>query len=211
MIVGLSFETMNTIAKDKHEALASVAASVFLQRGIEEATIKEIATRLGVGEATIYRHYKTKTRLAILAANYLQQEIMASYFNDIVVGTGICGLRAFYNVFVSVYENNPEYYRFLDQFDVFVASSESNEKFAYEEGLDRFKDIYLSLYKKGLEDGTVNEIEDIESFYFATTHATLSLCKKLASQSVIAQDLVIDKAKELKVFVETVLYRLERR
>ncbi len=202
---------MNTIDQNKHEALAGVAASVFLSRGIEEATIKEIATKLGVGEATLYRHYKNKAQLAILAANYLQKDVLAAYFMQDHAGNGFHEICAFYNVFQFVFDRKPEYYRFLDQFDIFIANYPDDDKDSYEVGLDRFKDIYLGLYKKGVEDGTINPLDDIESFYYATTHATLSLCKKLASQSVVSQDLRIDKSNELKVFIETVLYRLEKK
>ncbi len=202
---------MNTISKDKHELLPATAARVFLARGIEEATIREIATELGVGEATLYRHYKTKAQLSILAAGYLQEEIMSSYFPQGSALHGMEGLKAFYGIFFQVFENHPEYYRFLDEFDVFIASYPEGDKVSYEAGLDRFKDIYLSFYKEGVQDGAVHEIDDIEAFYFASTHAMLSLCKKLASQSVISQDSRIDKVHELKVFIEMVLYRLEKK
>ncbi len=202
---------MNVISKQRVDALASVAAGVFLSRGIEEATIKEIATKSGIGEATLYRRYKTKAQLAILAAGYLQKDVLASYFAQDVEGSGFEGLKAFYNVFKEVYENRPEYYRFLDEFDVFVASYPNEAKSGYETGIDQFKSIYLSLYEKGLQDGSIRALEDPESFYFATTHATLSLCKKLSSQSVLAQDYRIDKSKELSVFIETVLYRLDNK
>lgn len=202
---------MNAISKDKKDAIAANAASVFITRGIEEATIREIAAKSGVGEATLYRHYKTKVQLALLAAEYLQKEIFSSYFLSPFEGTGLDGLKAFYSVFASVYATHPEYYRFLDQFDVFLSKSKDGDKANYESNLNRFEDLYLSFYKKGLEDGTVDELEDVTSFYFASTHATLSLCKKLASQNVVGQDLRIDKSKELKVFIETILYRLEKK
>ena len=201
---------MNVISKDKHLSLPAVAAKVFLARGIEEATIKEIASELGVGEATIYRHYKTKAQLSILAAGYLQEEIMSSYFPQGSTLHGMDGLQAFYDLFFQVFENHPQYYRFLDEFDVFIANYPEGDKVTYEAGLDRFKDIYFSFYKEGVQDGTVYEIDDIETFYFASTHALLSLCKKLASQSVISQDSRIDKVHELKVFIEMVLYRLDK-
>ncbi len=201
---------MNAIAESKHQAIAGVAASVFLSKGIEEATIKEIAVKVGIGEATIYRHYKTKAQLAILAADYLQQTIFAEYFASPMRNTGFASMQAFYGVFSKVFENHPEYYRFLDEFDIFISNEAQGDKYNYEAGLNRFKDIYISLYKQGLQDGTVNEIEDIDVFYFASTHATLSLCKKLADKSVLSQDLSIDKSKELKVFIETVLYRLKK-
>ena len=200
---------MNVISQEKVEALASVAAGVFLSRGIEEATIKEIATKSGIGEATLYRRYKTKAQLAILAAGYLQKEVLASYFSQDVLGNGFEGLKAFYNVFRQVYEAHPDYYRFLDEFDIFITAYPEEAKSGYETGIDQFKNIYLAFYENGVKDGSVRALEDPESFYFATTHATLSLCKKLSSQSVIAQDYRIDKSKELSVFIETILYRLD--
>ncbi len=202
---------MNTISPEKHDALAGVAAKVFLTRGIEEATIKEIARELGVGEATLYRHYKNKAQLALLAANYLQEEVMASYFKKDLSGSGFDGLKAFYDVFLGVFLNHPDYYRFLDEFDIFIANYPEGDKVSYEAGLERFRELYISLYEKGVRDGTVNPIGDIDSFYFASTHATLSLCKKLSSAGVLSQDLRIDKSKELSVFIEMVLYRLEKK
>lgn len=200
---------MNVVSQEKVEALASVAAGVFLSRGIEEATIKEIAQKSGIGEATLYRRYKTKAQLAILAAGYLQKEVLASYFSQDVLGNGFEGLKTFYNVFRQVYENHPDYYRFLDEFDIFITAYPQEAKSGYETGIDQFKNIYLAFYENGVKDGSVRALEDPESFYFATTHATLSLCKKLSSQSVIAQDYRIDKSKELSVFIETILYRLD--
>ena len=201
---------MNSIPKEKKDAIAANAAKIFLLHGIEKATIKEIALSSKVGEATIYRHYKTKVQLAILAADYLQKEVFSSYFLSYDHENGFEGLKAFYMVFAEVYENHPEYYRFLDEFDIFASKTEEGDKADYESGISHFEDIYLSLYNQGIKDNTVNELEDVRSFYFASTHATLSLCKKLASESVLTQDLSIDKSKELKVLIETILYRLEK-
>ena len=201
---------MNTISPAKQDAIGQKAAQTFLAKGIEAATIREIAVSVGVGEATLYRHYKTKAQLAILAADYLQKEIFASYFQKPFEGSGFDGLKAFYDVFASVFQNHPEYFRFLDEFDIFVSNSPEGSKASYESGISRFEDVFRKLYEMGRKDGTVEEIEDIETFYFASTHALLSLCKKLSSGVVLSQDLRIDKSKELKVFIEMVLYRLEK-
>ena len=202
---------MNVLSQDKRDAIAENAAKIFLSRGIEATTIRDIARSSGVGEATLYRHYKTKVQLAILAAEYLQKEIFASYFVSPSSGSGFADLCAFYDVFVQVYNNHPEYYRFLDEFDVFVSKANDGDKASYELGISRFEDVYFAFYRKGRDDGSVAELDDVQSFYFASTHATISLCKKLASESVIRQDLRIDKSKELKVFIETILYRLEKK
>ena len=85
----------------------------------------------------------------------------------------------------------------------------SQDMSQYEEGIDVFKTIFFGAYNKGLQDGTIKEIEDIDSFYFATTHATLGLCKKLADKDILSQDQSLDKTKEIKVLIETILYRFK--
>ena len=64
--------------------------------------------------------------------------------------------------------------------------------------MDRFKAVWLSAYEDGLKDGTVRPLDDPGLFYYATTHAVLSLCKKLAAErGVIRQDQLTDKAAEV--------------
>ena len=86
----------------------------------------------------------------------------------------------------------------------------TEEMHLYEEGIASFKSSFDEAYKKGVEDDSIQVIDNIDDFYFATTHALMGLCKKLAYQNVISQDFKIDKVGEIKVLIETILYRLKK-
>lgn len=51
-------------ARRNQEALLDAAAAVFVTSGVE-APVREIATRAGVGTATIYRHFPTRADLIV--------------------------------------------------------------------------------------------------------------------------------------------------
>jgi AcrR family transcriptional regulator len=57
---------------------------VYVERGYESATTKEIAARAGVNEATLYRRYKTKAELFRTA---LEHELAASPFGHLTAGS----------------------------------------------------------------------------------------------------------------------------
>ncbi|WP_405177681.1 TetR/AcrR family transcriptional regulator [Nocardia sp. NBC_01377] len=56
-------------ARRNHEQVTAAALAVFAERGLE-ATVPEVAARAGVGKATVYRSYPTKTDLIAAVANH---------------------------------------------------------------------------------------------------------------------------------------------
>ena len=51
--------------------VVTCAAELFLQRGLEDVTMVDIAKAAHVGVATVYRHFSTKSRIAVEAATLL--------------------------------------------------------------------------------------------------------------------------------------------
>ena len=81
----------------------------------------------------------------------------------------------------------------------------------YSDNLDVFRDAYLAAYNDGVKDGSVREIENPELFYYTTTHAILSLAKKLAVEGgIVRQDQKTDQIGELRTLNGTFLYSLRR-
>lgn len=200
---------MNLFKHAQEIIMAEETAKLFFDKSINAVTIKDIAEHIGVGEATIYRHYKNKYNIVLSVASYLQNKVTERYFNIDKNLNGYQQLEKFYHSYVDVFNDDPMYYKFINEFDAFVILNSPEDMTHYEQGIDMFKSIFLDAYKKGIADGSVKEMEDIESFYFATTHATMGLCKKLADKDVLSQDSKLDKSKEIKVLIETILYRLK--
>lgn len=56
-------------ARRNHERIIAAALEVFAERGLE-ATVPDVAARAGVGKATVYRSYPTKTDLVEAVARH---------------------------------------------------------------------------------------------------------------------------------------------
>ncbi len=181
------------------------ALSLFTANSINEVTIKDVAEEAGIGEATVYRYFTKKQNLVKAVALKLQEEIFSSYFNFSSKKTGFEKLAGFYDIYYRIFIEHSEFYRFVNEFDAFCLNENVGELDDYSQGLEQFKEKFLEAYEHGVSDGTVKKLEDAETFYYATTHSLLNLCKKLTIKNLVKQDLKVDKAKEVKTMVDVIL------
>ena len=200
---------MTLLQRAQNLIIAEESAKLFFERSINEVTIKDIATHIGIGEATIYRRYKNKYNIVLLVANYLQEKIISEHFDVSKGNSGFDKLAIFYNSFLDIFKSNSAYYRFINEFDAFITLNSDGEMEAYEKGIESFKVLFDQCYEEAIKDKSIKPLEDKDTFYFATTHSLLGLCKKLADKDVISQDASHDKVKEIQVLIETILYRLK--
>ena len=142
-----------SIQQAKINYIVKTAADLFLEKGIGAVTIKDVATQVGVGEATVYRYFATKQHLVILAAQQMADDIHASYFDLTKAQTGLDKLRTFYRNFLRIYLDHPEYYRFIFEFDATVQAQVGLE--GYEKTLLPYLQDYMDAYQLGREDGSV--------------------------------------------------------
>lgn len=200
---------MTLFQKAQESFIAEEAAKLFFATSINEVTFKSLAAHLGIGEATLYRRYGTKVNLVLSVASYLQGQVFDQFFPKDTNLSGYQIVEHFYYSFLNIFRNTPAYYKFINEFDALMVNT-TEEMHLYEEGISSFKASFDEAYKKGVEDDSIQVIDNIDDFYFATTHALMGLCKKLAYQNVISQDFKIDKVGEIKVLIETILYRLKK-
>ncbi len=194
----------------RRKHIVSEAIGLFFEKSISEIKIKDVAEKSGVGEATFYRYFSNRATLIVACATRLQESVGQSYFATPSEGTGFEKLTSFYSAFSRAFAEHPEYYRFLSEFDAYCISQEVKGLDEYSENMDVFKDAYISFYEEGLKDGTVKKVEDVETFYYASTHALLSLCKKLASEgNIVKQDALINKKAEIACLISVILSALQ--
>ena len=196
----LKDNTMNFIIKESTE--------LFLQSSITNVTMSDIAKHVGIGEATLYRYFKKKQNIVLKVSVNLAKEVFEYYFDFDEKITGGRQLEAFYMVFPKVFVNHPDYFKFVNQLDAYLLIESDAGTGEYEDKIGQFYDIYKKAYEKGRADGTVNEIEDLKSFYYGTTHSLLNLCKYLSTPAILVQDNDIDKEKEINQMVNLVLKTL---
>ena len=185
------------------------AIKLFCSNRIADVKIKDVAEACNIGEATFYRYFYKRSSL-ILACALKLSEKMCDLFVDEPTGKGFDRLSRFYYRFYEIFGDHEEYYRFLSEFDAYCISEEIEIPGEYSDNLDIFKERFVTAYKAGVADGSVKKIWDLDLFYYSTTHAMLSLCKKLATEShIVRQDDLTDKRQEVRAMIEIILNTLK--
>ena len=190
--------------------LVDIATDLFMCRSIQEVTIRDIAISAQVGEATIYRYFGKKQELVVQSAMKLQSIVSSGYFKLDDKLNGYQKLEAFYLSYLNIFDQHRNFYKFLSEFDAYMSTENKDVLNPYEEAVDQYKSAFMKAYEQGLKDGSVKEQENIDLFYFSTTHAVLELCKKLALKAVLNQDLAIEKLGEVRCFISIVLSSLKK-
>ena len=182
---------------------------LFCESSISAVKIKDVAAACCIGEATFYRYFPKKASLIVACAIKLQDKV-APYFSADQGGRGIDKLSRFYYRFYEIFAEHQEYYRFLSEFDAYCIREEVDDLEKYSDGLDVFKEQFDAAYREGIEDGSVKKVWDLDLFYYSTTHAMLSLCKKLASEAyIVRQDDLTDKRQEIRTVIDVILQYLK--
>ena len=185
------------------------AIKLFCTKPMAEVKIKDVAEACNIGEATFYRYFYKRSSLIVACALKLS-EMMCELFADDPEGRGFDRLSRFYYRFYEIFGDHKDYYRFLSEFDAYCLSEEIDIPEAYSDNLDVFKERFVAAYKAGIEDGSVKKVWDLDLFYYATTHAMLSVCKKLATEShIVRQDDFTDKRQEVRLMIDIILNSLK--
>ena len=199
-----------SLQEAKTNFVVEVAKELFLSRSISSVTIKDIALEAKVGEMTIYRYFGRKQNIVLAVAIKLQQQI-AKYFDTSIGQSGYEKLTIFYQSYLKIFLDSPNLYSFIYEFDSYMQDNQVDDVLQnYEDSLLPYKKTYLEAYELGLKDGTIKKQNDIESFYYTTTHALIELCKKLSRGSgLLQQDKRIDKQKEVNTLISIFLQFLK--
>ena len=202
-----------SIKDAKMHFLTDEATELFLARSIGGVTVKDIARHSGIGEATVYRTFGGRGALVLACAVKLQARVIERFCAaDRAGGTGFERLAAFYAVFSDILEEEPALYRFLSEFDAFCLAERPEGLAEYADNLDRVREVFFAAYEEGVRDGSVRPLPDPDTFYSATTHAAISLCKKLAAERLILpQDDRVDPVAEARLMCGVVLSYLRNR
>lgn len=189
--------------------IVETATELFMERSIRNVTVRDIAEKAGIGEATVYRYFARKQNIVQAAAEKLQAEVFGHYYRDMPGKSGAERLTAFYDVYTRVFRDHPEFYRFVQEFDSYLISEGISSSEEYAEGMDRFFDHFMAAFRDGVADGSVKNKEDPRLFYYATAHAMLELCKKLSvAGDLVRQDGAVERIAEINELKRVILLSL---
>ena len=187
-----SYETLKNKLIEK---AVSSCAEMFLKYGIDAVRMTDIARESGVGVATIYRYFGTKTGITIAAMTYLwnqMREMFSGIFDSDVflAQTGLKQLRDLMRMYIVIYQAHPSFMRVLSEFDLMITAENvpKEDLREYERSIINFYPVFEKSYVAGLTDGTVREVPDIQMFYLSFAHSLMELCTKLIHGELLPSD-----------------------
>ena len=187
------------------------AREVFLEKGIDNAKIAEIADRAKVGVASVYRYFSTKTDLLLeVAVDYWRSEM--EYTSEPLLYeisklnlTGCEKVEKILKIFQRLYKEHPDFFRFLEMFDNHVIKEGiPPEKLEfYEMNIINSKPLLYEAIEQGKEDGSIRKELDTVKFYMTITHSLMSLSQKLLIRGhIITSDRTVDGLEQINLLVD---------
>ena len=194
-----------------------ISADLFLKNGIANVKMTDIAEESGIGVATLYRYFGTKTSITIAAMTYLWNQ-MNDMFSEIFESEiflsqrGIKQINDLMRMFIVLYNAHPDFMKLLEEFDLFLAKEKvpKDELKGYDKSIINFYPIFEKAYNVGVADGTIREVKNIRLFYLSYAHALLEMCKKLTQGELLPSDNFAFAESELETLIETVIYYLKK-
>lgn len=105
-------------SKSQRNTILACAEELFIQRGVENVTMSNLAEAAGMTRATLYRYYDNKERVLWAIHNQQIEEFSKSYLPKLEQqdGTTYDRLSFFLHLLTGFYRENPASFRFLDVF-----------------------------------------------------------------------------------------------
>ena len=177
----------------------------------------DIANESGVGVATLYRYFGTKTGITIAAMTYLwdqMNEMINGVFESemFLSQSGLKQLHDLMKMYIVIYQAHPAFMKTLGEFDLMLSFENvpKEELKDYERSVINFYPVFEKAYVAGLADGSVREIPDIKLFYLSYAHSLMELSKKLIQGELLPSDDFSFAEKELETIIDTVIYFLKK-
>ncbi|MCQ2573766.1 MAG: TetR/AcrR family transcriptional regulator [Treponema sp.] len=193
---------------ERYKYAVNVASGLFLERGIEAVKMTDIAENCGIGVASLYRYFETKTEIVIRSGIILWEKIRLDfwkYLSERKEGkTGLEDLSYDLAYFKNLFANHKNFIKFLDDFDRIMLSEkvDKNRLEAYEKSIVDFYEPFCDSVKKGREDGTIKKDVDVATVYVSVTHALIAVCQKFIRGEILPGDDFSVSEKEIEKLLE---------
>lgn len=195
------------LREERYNYAVGVAADLFLEKGIDAVKMTDIADNCGIGVASLYRFFETKTEIVIRAGRILWERVNADflkYLDKDVSKTGLDRLVYILGYFKKVYEKQKSFIKFLDDFDrlMLMEKVDSSHLEAYGNSIVNIYEPINNAYEMGVKDGTIRKVEDLKVVYAAVTHSLMALCQKFIRGAILSVDQHSLAVKEIDKLLE---------
>ena len=198
-----------SLKSKRSERAVEISAEMFLKHGIDAVKMTDIADACGVGVATLYRYFGTKTVITIAAMTYLWTDLKEKYrgiyeSQSFLNQTGFKRIHDLMKLYLQLFDKHPGFMRLLGEFDLMLIRDEVPKAmlYDYERSVINFYPIVEASYLAGIKDGTIRRDIDFKLFYLTYTHSMMELCKKILRGDLLPSDDFAEGKTELNMLID---------
>ena len=197
----------------RKQKMIEAAFACFSKKGMEAASIADIAAEAAFGEATVYRYFSNKETLALecgkwfwsMACDFLKKWSETPEFQG---QSGLEQVESLIRRSFVFYRENREGFCLIHSLDGFLLSRrvEPEQLLEYERAVDALRPCLCDAIEKGKRDGSIKEGTETQELYYALTTGIMSVMQKQAAAgNLLSSDRIVDSDKKLEVFLELVI------
>lgn len=180
-------DNLNNSKKEQNiERVVKTALKLFVEKGIDNTSIMEIANEAGLTERSIFRYFETKTDLVVEASfllwNTLQNDVgkrCAKKIKDSMPGAE--QINVILKEYIQFYFTSSKELIFIHEMEAYLYRMGKYKKITNKPPYhyDSKTSPLINAIAKGVRDGSVNPELDLTSLYYNTYDALLGIMQKM--------------------------------
>ncbi|SEM56080.1 TetR/AcrR family transcriptional regulator [Paenibacillus sp. OV219] len=206
-------------SKTKHiqrNKILNQAFRLFLEKGIQNVTMQDIAEAAFIQRRTLYFYYKSKDDVALELIKCTMSEfrkITSELKIPTYLTTGFARIEFILNAYLDYFLHNEELILFTVHSDYYFHKSYSNEheESSFTSFYEESRRSIQQELNRGIEDGSIKEkyAKNIEEIFFISASAILSLTQRLLYRGEIIKSESGYDRKSLSLLVDVILQGLK--
>lgn len=202
---------MNKREANKIERKAKIIATakiLFLERGLADVQMQEIAELSGIGLATLFRYFPNKSELVLTVANEFVQKLNEDIRKIVKKQlTALEKIEAILDYFtIHTADEKMKLLRFQESFELFSSPQEVitfNED--YIKTHEEFVALLLEVIEQGNEDGTIRQDINTDVYIMTVIHSFSLFSMKLSLPPTRSFIPVLNDPQEQQQALKTML------
>ena len=168
------------------QKLLEAGYRLFTAKTIDGVSLEMVAKEAGIGVATLYRYFGSKTDLAIAVSVWKWEEYLEQILRQPEPGrreiSGAENFTVYLDSFLDLYRNHRDLLRYNQFFNVYLQGAENDRTrmAPYEQVIGRFADRFRLIWEKGGQDGTLRTEIPWKRAFSATMHVMLAAVTRYA-------------------------------
>ena len=171
----------------KNQRILESGFRIFAENSIEKVTMTDVAKAAGIGVASLYRYYSTKTALVIAVSTWVWEQYtknLAMKRSEIEISKATAAERFGYYLesFLDLYHNHKDALRFNQFFNIYIRTEgiAPEDMDAYKNVIQTLEKRFAGLYLKGQQDGTLRTDMTEKKMFSTTLHLMLAAVTRYA-------------------------------